>query len=113
MELGLQPEDLVEMEALSSPLQSKEGLIVACIPAYNEEKTIAKVVMLTEKFVDRVIVCDDGSTDMTGDIAERVGAKVVRHERNEGYGAALKSAFLEAIGLEPRVVVSLDGDGQH
>jgi len=34
--------------------------IVACIPAYNEEKTIARVVVETQKYVDRVIVCDDG-----------------------------------------------------
>ena len=101
----MQPENEVKTPA--------EGPNIACIPAYNEEKTIAKVVLLTKKYVDKVIVCDDGSTDMTAEIAEKVGAIVARHDRNIGYGAALKTAFLHAIAYSPRVVVSLDGDGQH
>ena len=88
-------------------------LIVACIPAFNEEKTIAKVVLLAQKHVDRVVVCDDGSTDMTAEIAERLGAEVVRHERNLGYGAALMSLFRRARELGADVMVTLDGDGQH
>ena len=87
------------------------GLVVACIPAYNEEKTIAKVVLQTEKFVNKVIVCDDGSTDMTAEIAEKMGAMVVRHRGQEGYGAALKTAFLAAIAFNPSVVVTLDAEG--
>jgi glycosyltransferase involved in cell wall biosynthesis len=41
------------------------------------------------RYVDKVIVCDDGSTDLTGEIAGRLGAEVIRHERNMGYGDAL------------------------
>ena len=48
----------------------KKAYIIACIPAYNEEKTIAKVILKAKKHVDKVIVCDDGSTDMTAEIAE-------------------------------------------
>jgi glycosyltransferase involved in cell wall biosynthesis len=55
-------------------LIEKKPLIIACIPAYNEEKTIAKVIIKTQKYVDKVIVCDDGSKDMTSEIAERLGA---------------------------------------
>jgi len=88
-------------------------LIVAGIPAYNEEKTIAGVVLKTQRHVDLVIVCDDGSTDMTAEIAERVGAKVVRHEKNMGKGIALKTLFAHALKLEPAVIVTLDADGQH
>ncbi|MEM2902144.1 MAG: glycosyltransferase, partial [Candidatus Bathyarchaeia archaeon] len=62
--------------------------IVACIPAYNEEASIGKVVLRAQRHVDRVLVCDDGSTDMTAELAERLGAVVVRHERNLGKGAA-------------------------
>jgi len=47
-------------------------MIVACIPAYNEEKTIAKTILQVQKFVDRVIVADDGSQDMTASIAENL-----------------------------------------
>jgi len=65
------------------------------------------------KYVDRVVVCDDGSVDLTGEIAGGLGAVVVRHERNLGYGAALRSLFREALELGAEVVVTLDGDGQH
>ena len=87
--------------------------VVACIPAYDEEKSIGSVVVQASQYVDRVIVCDDGSKDLTSAIAEGLGAVVLRHERNLGKGAALKTAFRYAKGLEPDVVVMLDGDGQH
>jgi glycosyltransferase involved in cell wall biosynthesis len=54
--------------------------IIACIPACNEEGTIARVVIEAQEHVGKVIVCDDGSTDMTGEIAERLGAEVIRHD---------------------------------
>jgi len=60
-------------------------LVVACIPAFNEERYVASVLVRLRECVDRVIVCDDGSVDLTGDIAEAMGAAVVRHERNKGY----------------------------
>jgi len=88
-------------------------LIVAAIPAFNEEATIAGVVIGSGRHVDKVLVCDDGSSDMTGEIAERLGAEVVRHERNLGYGAAIRSLFDFAKRLGADVVVTLDADGQH
>jgi glycosyltransferase involved in cell wall biosynthesis len=88
-------------------------LIIAGIPAYNEEKTIAKVVLLAQKYVDFVIVCDDGSQDLTGEIAQKLGAFVIRHGRNMGYGAALQSIFEKARTLNADVLVTLDADGQH
>lgn len=88
-------------------------MIVAGIPAYNEEKTIAKVVLLAQRFVDVVIVCDDGSQDMTGDIAQKLGAVVVKHDVNEGYGAALQSLFKKARALNTDILITLDADGQH
>ena len=91
----------------------KNPLVVAAIPAYNEEKTIAKVVLLAQKYVDKVVVCDDGSTDMTSEIAERLGADVIRHERNLGYGTAIQSLFRRARELNADVMVTLDADGQH
>jgi len=88
-------------------------LIVAVIPVYNEEKTIAKVILLAQKYVDKVIVCDDGSTDMTAEIAERMGADVVQHRKNLGYGAAIQSLFKRARELDADVMITFDGDGQH
>ena len=57
-------------------------MIVACIPCYNEEKNIAKVIIETKKFVDHVIVCDDGSNDFTSVIAENLGVTVIKHKKN-------------------------------
>uniref|UniRef100_A0A7C5TK81 Glycosyltransferase family 2 protein n=1 Tax=Ignisphaera aggregans TaxID=334771 RepID=A0A7C5TK81_9CREN len=87
--------------------------MVACIPAYNEEKTIAKVISKARKYVDKVIVCDDGSTDMTAEIAKALGAEVIRHQKNMGYGAAIGSLFLKAREIGADVMVTLDADGQH
>ena len=88
-------------------------LVVVGIPAFDEEKTIARVVLCAQKHADVVVVCDDGSSDMTGEIAMGLGAVVLRHERNLGYGAALQSLFKEARKLEADVLVTFDGDGQH
>jgi len=94
-------------------MSSLKPFIVACIPAYNEELTIAKVVLKAKKYVDKVIVCDDGSTDMTAEIAEAVGAEVIRHEKNRGYGAALSSLFKAARESDASAMVILDADLQH
>lgn len=88
-------------------------LLYAGIPAYNEEKTIAKVVLTAQKHAHVVVVCDDGSSDLTAEIAERLGAVVVRHEKNLGYGGALQSLFRQARELKADVLVTLDSDGQH
>lgn len=88
-------------------------LVVVGIPAYNEEKTVARVVLDALKHADKVVVCDDGSSDMTAELAERLGAEVIRHEKNMGYGAAIKSLFRRARELNADVLVTLDADGQH
>ena len=59
------------------------------IPAYNEEKNIASVISKLKKYADEIIVCDDGSDDYTGTIAEQLGAIVITHEKNKGYGLSL------------------------
>ena len=88
-------------------------LVVACIPAFNEELTIAKVIVKARKYVDKVIVCDDGSTDMTGEIAEALGADVIRHERNMGKGAAIRSLFRKAREEVADIIITINGDAQH
>lgn len=92
---------------------SRRPLIVVCIPAFEEERSIAKVIVKALKHVDKVIVCDDGSRDMTGEIAERLGAEVITHKQNSGYGAALISLFERARKIDPDVMVTLDADNQH
>jgi glycosyltransferase involved in cell wall biosynthesis len=103
---------LVEVE-LSELAKYSKPFVVVGIPAFNEEKAIARVVLEAQKYADAVIVCDDGSSDLTGKIAERLGADVVKHERNSGYGSAIKSLFERARELGADVLVTLDGDSQH
>ncbi|MFQ6085478.1 MAG: glycosyltransferase family 2 protein [Candidatus Bathyarchaeia archaeon] len=93
--------------------RSKKPLVVAGIPAYDEEKTIPRVIVQVKPYVDRIIVCDDGSSDMTGEIAKELGADVVRHERNRGYGAAIGSLFKRARRVGADAFVTLDADAQH
>ena len=88
-------------------------LVVVGIPAFNEEKTIARVILGAQKHSHIVVVCDDGSADLTAEIAEHLGAVVVRHEKNLGYGAALQSLLKSAKQLNADVFVTLDSDGQH
>lgn len=101
------------MSSKLSEAGDKRPYVVVCIPAFNEERTIARVILKAQKYAERVLVCDDGSTDFTGEIAERLGAEVIRHERNAGYGAALSSLFKRANEIGPDVMVTLDGDNQH
>ena len=87
--------------------------VITCIPAYNEEKTIARVIIEAQKYSNLIIVCDDGSTDYTGIIAEKLGAIVVKHRENRGKGAALRTLFKKALEFSPDIVVTLDADLQH
>ena len=86
---------------------------LACIPAYNEERTIADVVKSSLQFVDKVIVCDDGSKDDTAKIAQESGAHIISHTKNKGYGAAITTLFEQAKKENVDIMITLDGDGQH
>lgn len=83
------------------------------MPAFNEEKNIAKMILRLQSLADKIIVCDDGSSDLTGKIAEKMGAVVVSHQKNLGYGAAIRSLFLKAVELDADILVTFDADGQH
>jgi glycosyltransferase involved in cell wall biosynthesis len=87
--------------------------IIACMPAFNEEKYIGTLVLKTRQYVDEVIVVDDGSTDNTVEISKLAGAKVIQHKTNKGYGAAIQSIFAEAKKIDPDILVILDADAQH
>jgi len=87
--------------------------ITVGIPAFNEEKNIASIISRLKDFTDSIVVCDDGSSDMTAKIAEDMGAILVKHPKNLGYGAAIRTIFLKAKDLESDALVTLDGDGQH
>jgi len=87
--------------------------IIVGIPAFNEEKNIAVLITQLKKIADKIIVCNDGSTDLTSEIAEELGATVINHEKNLGYGAAIRSIFLKSKDLDVDILVTFDADGQH
>jgi glycosyltransferase involved in cell wall biosynthesis len=86
--------------------------LVICIPAFNEERIIGDIVKRAMKYSSEVIVCDDGSSDNTAEEAKKYGAYVIKHETNQGKGAALKTLFVNALEKNPEIIVTLDGDGQ-
>ena len=63
--------------------------------------------------VDKVVVCDDGSTDNTAKLAKEVGAIVLSHNKNQGYGAAIATLFDYARKQNAQIMITIDGDGQH
>ena len=87
--------------------------IIVGIPAFNEEKNIAVLIIQLKKIADKIIVCNDGSTDLTSKIAEELGATMINHEKNLGYGAAIRSIFLKSKDLDGDILVTFDADGQH
>ena len=88
-------------------------MIVVGIPAYNEEKNIGSIIAKISQKGFKVIVCNDGSDDLTGMISEKMGATVINHQKNLGYGAAIMSIFLRAKEMGCDALVTFDADGQH
>jgi len=101
-------------EQASSPTIDRPfPMVVVGIPAFNAERNIAKVIVNAKDQCHRIVVCDDGSSDDTGKIAQALGCKVVTHNRNRGYGSAIRSIIDTANSQGADILVTLDGDGQH
>jgi glycosyltransferase involved in cell wall biosynthesis len=87
--------------------------IAVGLPAYNEEKNIAKIIAQLKQITDTIIVCNDGSSDSTSLVAENLGVIVVNHPKNLGYGASIRSLFLKGKEIDCDILVTFDADGQH
>ncbi len=83
------------------------------LPAFNEEISIGSVVLHARQHADHVVVIDDGSTDRTVEMARLAAAEVLRHHRNMGKGAALKTGFEYAQQTGAEIIITMDSDGQH
>jgi glycosyltransferase involved in cell wall biosynthesis len=93
--------------------KSNNQKIIVGLPAYNEEKYIGSIILQAKKYADEVIVVDDGSTDRTSAVAELAGARVIRHENNQGVGIATRAILFQAKELNYDILVTLDADYQH
>ena len=83
------------------------------IAAYNEARVIERVIADVRHCGFSAVLVDDGSSDATAEVAERVGAVVVRHPVNLGQGAALQTGIEFALRKGADVIVTFDADGQH
>lgn len=94
-------------------MESKPRFLTA-LPVYNEVSHVNPVLNEVVRYSGDVLIVDDGSTDGTADLlAARTDIKVIRHEKNRGYGAALITAFNYAVANNYCVLVTIDCDGQH
>jgi glycosyltransferase involved in cell wall biosynthesis len=91
---------------------------LTALPVYNEVAHVSAVLDEVLRFTTDVLVVDDGSTDGTSPllaarVEDRGDIRIVRHPRNQGYGAALATAFRETLAGEWDGLVTIDCDGQH
>ncbi len=87
---------------------------LTALPVYNEAPYLDNVLDAVAEYADDVLVVDDGSTDATAErLAARTDVLAIRHEKNRGYGAALRTAFAYAIEKKYDFIVTIDCDGQH
>jgi glycosyltransferase involved in cell wall biosynthesis len=94
--------------------------VLTALPVFNEARHVADVLAEVRQYAERLLVVDDGSADETPAILARLQQEwgqdvltVIRHQRNAGYGAALRTAFLYALDRKFDVLVTIDCDGQH
>lgn len=93
-------------------MDKKKIQVVAIAPCLNEAHAIDRVVKKLKPWVDTVIVVDDGSTDHTSAVAKKVGAIVLRHKKNQGAGAAIRTGIHYALQKQYDICVVLGGDDQ-
>ena len=103
---------------MKSPVTDlKKYNIVAVIPCYRVEHEIDTVIASLPRYLKHVIIVDDASPDRTAEIVLKSAKRdrriiLIRHERNQGVGGAMKSGFQKALELGAQIVVKVDGDGQ-
>jgi len=91
--------------------------IVVTIPAYNEAKTIGRVIrdiMATMKeYQYRILVVSDGSTDLTESVSKKLGAVVLRHQMNRGLAETFRTELKKCLEMGADIIVHIDADGQY
>ena len=87
--------------------------VLVTLSSYNEAKNIPQLIPKILQLGYECILVDDGSIDGTAELAERLGARVVRHRFNLGQGWAVLTGFKAAMAEECDVIIEMDADGQH
>ena len=86
--------------------------VITLVPCLNEERAIGAVVKKNLPYADKVIVIDDGSNDKTALAAKKAGAIVLRHRKNKGAGAAIRTGIEYARTHKIPICVVMGGDDQ-
>ncbi len=95
-------------------MTSAKPKVIVVMPAYNAEQTLERTYHdIPAGYVDEVIVVDDCSQDNTVAVAERLGLRVVRHEKNKGYGGNQKTCYTLALEAGADIVIMLHPDHQY
>src|SRR6516162_9850558 len=105
------------VERILSPegdLQRREHKVIAVLPAYNAESTLAATLAdIPAGAVDEVLLVDDGSTDRTVQVAQEMGLTVIQHPENRGYGGNQKTCYRYALERGADIVVMIHPDYQY
>src|SRR3989338_4746652 len=88
--------------------------VIVVMPAYNAEKTLERTLAdIPAGSVDSIILVDDCSKDQTVTLAERLGLRVIQHEKNRGYGGNQKTCYREALAAGADIIVMIHPDYQY
>jgi len=87
--------------------------ITVGIPAFNEEKNIAKIISQIKEITPSIIICDDASTDNTNKIVQSLDVEIITHKKNMGYGTSIKDIFTKSREIDSDILITMDADGQH
>jgi glycosyltransferase involved in cell wall biosynthesis len=88
--------------------------VIAVMPAYNAERTLASTLAdMPAGCVDEILLVDDGSTDRTVEVAREMGLTVIAHPENRGYGGNQKTCYREALARGADIIVMIHPDYQY
>lgn len=95
-------------------MKKRKPKVIVVLPAYNAQKTLKKTVKeIPKKYVDEIILVDDGSADETYSLAKKLKLKTYRHKKNLGYGANQKTCYRIALKRKGDIIIMLHPDYQY